>query len=98
MIIRRRFVPNASVASAALAVGPKTHLVLAQPDTGMYHNPIMGGDHPDASPIRVGDDFYGDVSPTTNDLDYDEDDAARRVMAALVAARLERSDVDDSRV
>ena len=23
-----------------------------------YRNPILGGDHPDASPIRVGDDFY----------------------------------------
>jgi beta-xylosidase len=23
-----------------------------------YHNPILGGDHPDASPIRVGNDFY----------------------------------------
>jgi beta-xylosidase len=23
-----------------------------------YRNPILGGDHPDGSPIRVGDDFY----------------------------------------
>src|SRR5579862_5989023 len=23
-----------------------------------YQNPILGGDHPDASPIRVGGDFY----------------------------------------
>ena len=29
----------------------------AQPTAGTYHNPIMGGDHPDASPIRVGDDL-----------------------------------------
>src|ERR1035438_7573904 len=24
----------------------------------VYCNPIMGGDHPDASPIRVGGEFY----------------------------------------
>ncbi len=56
MITRRRFVRNASVISAALAVGSKTDL--AQPVADTYQNPIMGGDHPDASPIRVGDDFY----------------------------------------
>ena len=33
--------------------------ILAQVAAGAtYHNPIMGGDHPDGSPIRVGDDFY----------------------------------------
>lgn len=58
MITRRRFVWNASVVSAALTVVPKTHLALARAVTGMYHNPIMGGDHPDGSPIRAGDDFY----------------------------------------
>jgi xylan 1,4-beta-xylosidase len=58
MITRRRFVRNASVVSAALAVGLRTHLALAQAVRGTYHNPIMSGDHPDASPIRVGDDFY----------------------------------------
>src|SRR5664279_2864512 len=58
MITRRRFVWNASVVSAALAVGSKTRMALAQAASGTYRNPIMGGDHPDASPIRVGDDFY----------------------------------------
>jgi len=58
MITRRRFVRSASVVSAALAVAPKRPLALAQSVTGTYHNPVMGGDHPDASPIRVGDDFY----------------------------------------
>jgi len=58
MITRRRFVRNASVVSAALAVSPETRLALALAGAGTYHNPIMGGDHPDGSPIRVGDDFY----------------------------------------
>jgi len=58
MITRRRFVWNASVVSAALAVGYKTRMALAQGASGTYRNPIMGGDHPDGSPIRVGDDFY----------------------------------------
>ena len=58
MITRRRFVRNASVFCAGLTVAPKTGLALAQAVTGMYRNPIMGGDHPDASPIRVGEDFY----------------------------------------
>lgn len=58
MITRRNFVRNASVVSAALAVAPRIHLALAHAVTGTYRNPIMGGDHPDGSPIRVGDDFY----------------------------------------
>jgi xylan 1,4-beta-xylosidase len=58
MITRRHFVRNASVFSVALSVAPKAHLALAQPVAGTYRNPIMGGDHPDGSPIRVGDDFY----------------------------------------
>lgn len=33
-------------------------MLLAQAASGTYRNPIMGGDHPDGSPIRVGDDFY----------------------------------------
>lgn len=32
--------------------------MLAQSASNTYRNPILGGDHPDASPIRVGDDFY----------------------------------------
>src|SRR5208283_5152443 len=58
MITRRRFVRDASVVSAALAFARGTRLSLAQGGTGTYRNPIMGGDHPDGSPIRVGDDFY----------------------------------------
>ncbi len=58
MITRRRFVRNTSFVSAALALAPKTSRILAEAVTGTYRNPIMGGDHPDGSPIRVGDDFY----------------------------------------
>ncbi len=57
-ITRRRFVRNASLLSAALAVAPNAGLALAGAATSMFRNPIMGGDHPDASPIRVGDEFY----------------------------------------
>lgn len=32
--------------------------MLAEAAAETYRNPIMGGDHPDGSPIRVGDDFY----------------------------------------
>jgi beta-xylosidase len=53
MLTRRRFVLN----SAALALASQTRLAHAQ-SANVYRNPIMGGDHPDASPIRVGDDFY----------------------------------------
>ena len=57
MLTRRRFVSNAAALSAALAVDP--HFSLALPSAGAtYTNPIIAGDHPDASPIRVGDDFY----------------------------------------
>src|ERR1039458_7565631 len=58
MTTRRRFLRNTAVVSAALAVAPQTRLVLAQAGSSTYRNPILGGDHPDASPIRVGDDFY----------------------------------------
>ena len=53
MLTRRRFVLNA----ATLALASQTRFALAQ-TANVYHNPILGGDHPDASPIRVGDDFY----------------------------------------
>ncbi len=53
MLTRRRFVLNA----ATLALASKTRFALAQ-STNVYHNPILGGDHPDASPIRVGNDFF----------------------------------------
>ena len=57
MITRRRFVVNSAAASAAIALLPYSRLTLAQ-SPGVYRNPILGGDHPDASPIRVGKDFY----------------------------------------
>src|SRR5271165_1161582 len=57
MLTRRLFVRNTAVASAALSLASKTSLILAQ-SAATYRNPILGGDHPDASPIRVGDDFY----------------------------------------
>ena len=55
MLTRRRFALN--TAAAALALASKTGFALPQA-ASTYHNPIMGGDHPDASPIRVGSDFY----------------------------------------
>src|SRR5271157_3388859 len=56
MLTRRRFVLN-TAACAALAHTFKSRFALAQ-TANVYRNPILGGDHPDASPIRVGDDFY----------------------------------------
>ncbi len=53
MLTRRNFVLNA----AALALAARTRFAHAQ-SANVYRNPILGGDHPDASPIRVGDDFY----------------------------------------
>src|SRR5271170_5413716 len=56
MITRRSFVQNASAVSLAAFTAPLS--VFAEVTERSYRNPIMGGDHPDASPIRVGDDFY----------------------------------------
>src|ERR1035438_10546922 len=56
MLTRRRFVLN-TAAFATLAHTFKSRFALAQ-TANVYRNPILGGDHPDASPIRVGDDFY----------------------------------------
>jgi xylan 1,4-beta-xylosidase len=56
MITRRSFVRNASALSAALAAASRTRFAFAQ--DAVYRNPIMGGDHPDGSPIRVGNDYY----------------------------------------
>ena len=58
MITRRNFVRNVSATYVALALAPRFHRALAQGEEHFYHNPIMGGDHPDASPIRVGNEFY----------------------------------------
>jgi beta-xylosidase len=55
MLTRRRFVLNTAATAAVLA--SETRFALAQ-SGATYRNPILGGDHPDASPIRVGDDFY----------------------------------------
>ena len=57
MLTRRRFTLNAAAASAAIALAPQVRFALAQ-SAHTYRNPILGGDHPDASPIRVGSDFY----------------------------------------
>jgi xylan 1,4-beta-xylosidase len=57
MITRRRFFQNASATSIALALQPGYQWASAQVPN-VYCNPIMGGDHPDASPIRVGGEFY----------------------------------------
>src|ERR1700690_843063 len=57
MLTRRRFVLNTAAASTALAISSGSRLSMAE-QCQVYRNPIMGGDHPDASPIRVGDDFY----------------------------------------
>lgn len=58
MFTRRDFVCSTAAVSAALALAPQSRLLLAQSGGGTYRNPILGGDHPDASPIRVADDFY----------------------------------------
>jgi xylan 1,4-beta-xylosidase len=57
-ITRRRFFRNVSATSLALALHPGLPMAFAEGQNGFYRNPIMGGDHPDASPIRVGNDFY----------------------------------------
>jgi len=56
MLTRRRFVQNSAAASAALALASRASFALSE--STAYRNPILGGDHPDASPIRVGSDFY----------------------------------------
>ena len=58
MLTRRSFVLNSAAATAALALASHARVALAEGTTGVYRNPILGGDHPDASPIRVGQEFY----------------------------------------
>ena len=48
MFTRRSFLHTAS---AAFALTASQSRIPAQ-DRSVYHNPILGGDHPDASPIR----------------------------------------------
>jgi xylan 1,4-beta-xylosidase len=57
MLTRRRFALNTASAAIAIAAASKSPFALAEP-RAVYNNPILGGDHPDASPIRVGNDFY----------------------------------------
>lgn len=58
MLTRRRFVSNSAALSTALALPTGARFAFAQRGVATFRNPILGGDHPDASPIRVGDDFY----------------------------------------
>src|ERR1700748_2345768 len=58
MITRRRFFCDASAASIAFSLAPGLRVLSAEIPRSVYTNPVMGGDHPDASPIRVGSDFY----------------------------------------
>ncbi|HWG22364.1 MAG TPA: family 43 glycosylhydrolase [Terracidiphilus sp.] len=55
MLTRRVFLRNSA---AALALPSAASLMAAAEVRNRYHNPILAGDHPDASPIRVGNDFY----------------------------------------
>jgi len=55
MMNRREFV-NAS-ALTALGWAAASRVSMAEPG-GTFRNPILGGDRPDASPLRVGNDYY----------------------------------------
>ncbi|MGA2157363.1 MAG: family 43 glycosylhydrolase, partial [Bryobacteraceae bacterium] len=57
MFTRRSFLRTAANASAALTLAAPRHRLLAQTNS-VYRNPILGGDHPDASPIRAGNEFF----------------------------------------
>lgn len=58
MITRRQVLRHASATSLVLALRPSFHHAFGQGVPNLYTNPILGGDHPDASPIRVGDEFF----------------------------------------
>ena len=58
MITRRRFVRDTATLSAGLAFAFQGQGAFGQINSNTYRNPILGGDHPDGSPIRVGDEFY----------------------------------------
>ena len=58
MITRRHLFRNASGTALALALQPGLRALSTEGQQHTYVNPIMGGDHPDASPIRVGKDFF----------------------------------------
>jgi xylan 1,4-beta-xylosidase len=55
MLTRRQFAIN--TAATALALASRSPYAQVQA-ANVFRNPILGGDHPDGSPIRVGDDFY----------------------------------------
>jgi beta-xylosidase len=61
-ITRRRFCRNTLAASLALGVAHAGRGFLpaarAADNRATYLNPVLGGDHPDAGAIRVGDDFF----------------------------------------
>jgi xylan 1,4-beta-xylosidase len=57
MITRRNFLQTSAAAASGLALASRSRFAFAQGNS-VYHNPILGGDHPDASPIRVGSDYY----------------------------------------
>jgi xylan 1,4-beta-xylosidase len=58
MLTRRLFLRNASLLTSALTLAPGCGLALGESHGHVFQNPLMGGDHPDPSPLRVGDDFY----------------------------------------
>lgn len=53
MLTRRDFVALSAVSALAMASSPRAALAEES-----FRNPILGGNHPDLSPIRVGRDFY----------------------------------------
>src|ERR1035437_6387593 len=57
MFTRRRFVRNTAALSAGFVLASKHRFAFAEA-AATYSNPILGGDHPDASPIHVGNEFY----------------------------------------
>jgi beta-xylosidase len=69
-ITRRRFFKSTLGMGVAMGVVPTIGSFLsATPTSGnsaTYVNPVLGGDHPDAGAIRVGDDFF----LTHSSLDY----------------------------
>lgn len=55
MMNRREFVAAGAV---ALSAGLGARQVAWGAERGVYRNPVLAGDRPDASPLRVGQDYY----------------------------------------
>ena len=55
MLTRRNFLRTSAL---TLAASPAASLLASAESSDRYRNPILSGDHPDVSPIRVGSDFY----------------------------------------